>query len=48
MNCHKILIGSFSPYVLGLVAEANGDGLILPDYRTSEIGIMMNLIYSGT
>ena len=42
------MLGTLSPYVLGLIEEARDGCLILPDFKLSDIGIVMNLIYSGT
>jgi hypothetical protein len=47
IDCHLLIIGVFSPYIMTIVEETGGDCLILPDFRTSEIASLMNLIYSG-
>ena len=47
IDCHMLIIGIFSPYILTMVEETGGDCLILPDFRTSEIASLMDLIYSG-
>ena len=47
INCHLVVIGALSPYILSIVKEVGGDCLILPDYKHSEIANLMNLAYSG-
>ena len=47
VNCHLLIIGGLSPYILKLVQEEGGDSLILPDYTSAEILFLMNLVYTG-
>ena len=47
INCHLLVVGALSPYVLNLVREVGGDSLIFPDFTMAEISFFMNLIYSG-
>ena len=48
IKCHAVMLGTLSPFVLGLMEEVREGYLILPDFKFSDIGILMNLIYSGT
>ena len=47
VNCHLLVIGTLSPYVLNLVKDVEGDCLILPDFSKSDILSFMNLAYTG-
>ena len=47
VNCHLVVLGSLSPYVLHLVQQTGGDCLILPDSSIVDIFSFMNIVYSG-
>ena len=47
VDCHLVVIGALSPYVLDLVQQSGGDCLILPDFSTADIFSLMNINYSG-
>ena len=47
INCHLLVLGVVSPDFLKLVQEVGGDSLVLPDYSSADIFLLMDLLYTG-
>ena len=47
VDCHLLVVGTFSPWLLELVHHVGGDSLILPEFALSDLLSFMNLAYSA-